>query len=241
MRTLLHKLVVLSGAAAFAACITSPQSPVQYEAFATTTLPGSFQAGEVTVALERAELAFGPLYFCAASSGSSTLCGSALEEMTEVARLDALSPRPQRLGTVRGYSGEIRSASFDYGLHWFDTDFAVTPSPSAPEGHSLVIEGTLAEPGQAPVPFRLAVDAVPQFQGQRAMPTSEAVASITSSAQRLEIRFDVEAWLRQIDFKELLRSGRRPLVLDAKSPAHDSVLIGLKVARPPEFRWIPAP
>ncbi len=221
-------------------CIESPQAEVSYSAEATSNLAKSFEVGPVTVRLSRGELAFGPVYFCAATSGSATLCRSALEELTQVSRIDLLSSAPQSLGTVRGFSGTIRSASYDLGLHWFDTSFAVEPSPNAPERHSMVFEGTLARGTEPEVPFRLVLDAVPQYQGQRAVPTAAATADIGSSETRLVVSFEPEAWLRQVDFDAVLRTAARPIVLDAKSPAHDSVLVGLKVARPPEFRWSPS-
>ena len=231
-------LVVGSG------CLDSPQNEVSYPAEARATLSRSFEVDGITVRLVRADLAFGPVYFCAATSGSATLCRSALAEVTQVSRIDLLSPAPQPLGTVRGFSGSIRSASYDLGLHWFDTSFAIERSPVArdgSEGHSLLVEGTLARGAEPGVPFRLLLDAVPQYQGQRAVPTSTAEAEVTSETKRLVVAFAPEAWLRQIDFDAVLRTAPRPIVLDAKAPAHDSVLVGLKVARPPEFRWSSSP
>lgn len=224
-------------------CIESPQTQVSYVAEARSTLARAFDVGPVTVRLARADLAFGPVYFCSATSGSATLCRSALEEVTDVTRLDLLSPVPQRLGTVRGFSGSIRSASYDLGLHWFDTSFAVEPSPAAASlgGHSFVVEGTLARAGEPEEPFKLLVDVVPQYQGQRAVPTTSTTTDVVSSGTRLVVAFEPEAWLRQVDFDAVLRTANRPIVLDAKSPAHDSVLVGLKVARPPEFRWSQTP
>jgi hypothetical protein len=237
-------LVALAAASSpllFAGCIESPQSEVAYEAEARATLARAFEVGGVTVRLSRAELAFGPLYLCSASSGSATLCRSALGELLDVTRVDLLAGAPTPLGRVRGFTGSVRSASYDLGLHWFDTSYAVEASPGAPDGHSLVVVGTLAKPGEPEVPFRLALDVVPQYQGQRAVPTAEAVTEVTTTPTRLVVTFDPEAWLRQIDFDAVLQTAPRPILLDAKSPAHDAVLVGLKVARPPELRWTSPP
>ena len=135
------------GLVALSACLESPQSEVAYSAFATSDLASSFEANGVRVKLSRAEFAFGPAYFCAASSGSSALCKSALGEIVQVSRIDLLAPGPQALGTVKGFTGQVRSVSYDLGLHWFDTSFAVEPSSAAPEAHSMVFEGTLARAG----------------------------------------------------------------------------------------------
>lgn len=234
--------LVAAGALLGAGCIESPQTEISYEAEARASLARAFEVDGITVRVTRAELAFGPLYFCAASSGSATLCRSATGELLDVTRVDLLSPSPTRLGRVRGTTGSVRSASYDLGLHWFDTSFAVEAAAAAPEGHSLVVVGTLARAGEAEVPFQLSVDAVPQYQGQRAVPTGEAAAELSTTPTRLIVTFAPEVWLRQIDFDAVLRtSTSRPIVLDAKSPAHDAVLVGLKVARPPEFRWVPSP
>jgi len=236
------RLVVGSLVAALAsACLEAPQQDVTYAADAKVTLARAFTVGAVTVKLSRAELAFGPVYFCAATSGSATLCKSALGEVTRVSRIDLLSPDPQPLGAVRGFTGTVRSASYDLGLHWFDTSFAVEPSPSAPDGHSMVVEGSLSSGPDVDVPFRLFLDAVPQYQGQRAVPTADARAEIAESGTRLTVAFEPEAWLRQIDFDAVLKTAPRPIVLDTKSPAHGAVLVGIKVARPPEFRWSQTP
>lgn len=217
-------------------CIEAPQSEVSYTAEARSTLATSFVVGDVTVKLTRADLAFGPVYFCAANAGSAVSCKSSLAESTDVTRIDLLTPSAP-LGRVRGYTGSIRSASYDLGLHWFDTSFSIESSPAAPEGHSMVFEGTLARAGESAVPFRFSVDVVPQYKGQRAVPTGEAVADVTDANQKLVISFEPEVWLRQVDFDAVLEKAPRPIVLDSKKPEHDALLVGLKVARPPEFRW----
>jgi hypothetical protein len=218
------------------ACIESPQTEVSYAAEARSTLASTFVVGNVTVKLTRADIAFGPVYFCAANAGSAVSCKSSLAESTDVTRIDLLTPSSP-LGKVRGYTGSIRSASYDLGLHWFDTSFSIESSPAAPDGHSMVFEGTLARAGEGEVPFRFLVDVVPQYKGQRAVPTSEAVADITDANQKLLVSFEPEPWLRQIDFDAVLEKASRPIVLDSKKPEHDALLVGLKVARPPEFRW----
>lgn len=234
-------MIAMSSPISLAGCIEAPQTEVSYDAEARSSLRRTFEVGGVTVRLSRAELAFGPVYLCSASSGSATLCRSALGELLDVTRVDLLAGTPTPLGRVRGFTGSVRSASYDLGLHWFDTSYAVEAAPTAPDGHSLVVVGTLERAGEPEVPFRLLLDAVPQYQGQRAVPTAEAVAEITTTPTRLVVTFDPEVWLRQIDFDAVLQTAPRPILLDAKSAAHNAVLVGLKVARPPELRWISPP
>ena len=54
-----------------AGCSGTGQPEVAYQAFALPEAPGSLEAGDWTVTLDKATLAFGPVYFCASSSGSS--------------------------------------------------------------------------------------------------------------------------------------------------------------------------
>jgi len=233
-RAALVALALAAGALA-PACATTPQEIVAYDAVASPRLAPSFAGGNGwTVEVSRAELAIGPVYFCASEAGSANVCKTAQAEYAAVARVDALAgPRP--IGTVRGVTGAIRSASYDLGVSWFDTQTTATPAPQSPRGHSLSVTG-VATKGATRYPFELSVDVVPQYQGQRAVPSSDASADVEDARVRLEITCDVQTWLAQIDWDEAQKAGP---VLDASTQAHASVLVGMKNLRPPEFRWVP--
>jgi hypothetical protein len=224
-------------AALATACIESPQELVEYEAVAVPDPEPSTNAGGWTIRLARADVAFGPVYFCAASSGSSTLCASSIAEVTEVARIDGLDRVPQRIGTVRGLTGSIRSASYDFGLSWFTTQNDPTAADVAPSGHSMRLEGE-AQRDALVLPIVADVDLVPQYQGQMAVPTAPAEATIESSAYRLEVSFRAADWFRQLDLDEIAASGASAVVIVPGTPEHNALLVGIKNLAPLEFRWV---
>ncbi|WP_438015691.1 hypothetical protein WMF18_33175 [Sorangium sp. So ce315] len=235
----------LLGAPALAGCAGTGQPEVSYLAYAEAAPPGEIAAGAWTVALDEAAVAFGPVQFCAAASGSATLCSTAIAELLSIAQVDLLAAAPQPLGRVRGFEGEIRSASFDYGIHWFLTESAPARSPAAPGGHSAHLRGR-ATRGDDVLEFVADVDAVPQFQGQRAVPSVAAAATIGAAPVRLAVRFDVGAWLARVDFDALFEGagaegGAAAAAIAPGSRAHNALVIAMTAQSPPEFVWSEAP
>jgi hypothetical protein len=239
LRPLLLVLAVAS-AALVPACIEASQQPVTYEAVAVTKGGGTAMIDGWTITVFRAEIALGPFYFCAAASGSSTLCASSIAELPRVSVIDALAPAPAPIGAVHGFTGPIASASYDFGISWFDTQTAATPAPALANGHSLHLEGE-ARKGPQVVAFVADVDVLPQYQGQNAIPTAPASANVTSNATRLEVVLEPAGWLRQLDFDAMAASGKLPFVIAPGMPEHTAVLVGLKNLAPPELRWVAAP
>lgn len=219
------------------ACTEAPQEPVEYGAVAFVAAEQLGRAGRWSIRLTRADLVFGPAYFCAAASGSSTLCKSSMAELTSFAALDGLLGSAQALGEVTGFTGTIQSASYDYGITWFDTENEPAAAAAAPEGHSMRLEGE-ASTDDVVLPFTADVDVVPQYQGQTAVPTAPAAATIDSSDFRLEVHFRPADWFGQVDFDGLAGSGAERVVIAPGSPAHSALLVGIKNLAPPEFRWI---
>lgn len=227
-------------AATIIACTASPQTAVRYPAMARGSGASTIRTGEWTVTLTRADLAFGPAYFCAAQSGSSTLCDTALAELTTVTRVDLLSSTPTALGLVDGLTGTIRSASYDVGITWLHTEQQPTATSAAPDGHSAVLEGT-ATNGALTVPFVVLLDAAPQYQGQHAVATTPVSAEVTSDDLELDVRFDPVRWVGQIDFATAAQRPERPVVFTSGSVEHSAVLVGLKNLAPAELVWAARP
>lgn len=226
-------------------CTEVSQEAADYDAIALPDPEPVVTVGEWSVRLTRAEVAFGPAYFCAAASGSSTLCSSSIAEVTSVTRIDALSGAPQRLGRINGFTGTIRSASYDLGISWFDTQAEPTPAPAAPGGHSMYFEAEASRPEMS---FLLTanVDVTPQYQGQTAVPTAPAEASVDSSAFRLEVHFHAARWFAELDrrhpedgatYLDALAAREAPAISPG-SPEHNALLVGIKNLAPPEFRWV---
>jgi hypothetical protein len=221
---------------AFVACTASPQTAISYPAVARGTGESTMHVREWTITLTRADVAFGPAYFCAAASGSSTLCDTALAELTTITRVNALSATPTPLGLVHALTGTIRSASYDVGITWLHTEQQPTATPAAPDGHSAVLEGT-ATNGVLIVPFVVLVDAAPQYQGQHAVATTPVAADVYSDDVTLQVRFDPIRWVSQIDFAAAAARSERPVVFASGSVEHSAVLVGLKNLAPPELVW----
>ncbi len=228
-------------------CIESPQAEADYPAVAVSEGNPMVSVGDWMVTLTRADFAFGPVYFCA---GQAANCASAIAEITTVTPIDGLASTPTPLGTVHGFTGTIRSASYDFGISWFDTSNQATPASSAPLGHSLHVEGE-ARRGPDAIPLTVDVDVVPQYQGWAAVPAAPVGAEVTSDAYRLEIHFDVPAWLHQLNnaikdtkgtmyptvLDEMAATGQLPFRIKPNTPEHNVILSGIKNVSPPEFQW----
>ena len=215
---------------AAAACLDSPQELVSYEAIAVPSGSNARTNGNWTVSLTRADVALGPFYFCAAASGSSTLCESSIAELRTVTVVDALATSPVALGRVDGFTGVIKSAAYDYGISWFDTMTAPTPR------HSMHFEG-VATNRDAQITFTGDIDIVPQFQGQNAIPTAPVDANVTTRTKRLEVHLDPARWFAQVDFEALKQAGQTTLTIAPGTLEHNQLLVGIKNLSPPELRW----
>jgi hypothetical protein len=240
MRSFFLLLASCTLSATAPSCINSAQEPLAYEAFAVSRGGATTVVDGWTVTLTRADIALGPFYFCAAASGSATLCKSSVAELTHVRRIDALSPNPVALGTVHGFTGNVQSASYDFGMTWFTTQSEPTAAPESIDGHSVRLEGHAEKNGQR-FSFVANVDVVPQYQGQTAIPTAPALADVTSSDTQLEVVLEPRGWIRHIHFDTLWAKAkphdRTPWQIDPGSTEHSALLVGLKNLAPPEFRW----
>lgn len=234
-------LFALTALTALCACSGTGQPAIDYPAFALSNVPGVIEAGDFSVSLDEALVAFGPAYFCASASGAATLCKTALAEITGTFTIDALSPEPQPLGTVHGFTGEIRSASFDYGIHWFLTENAPKPAASAPFGHSAYFRGRVEREGVS-VDFVANIDVLPQRGGERAVSSIEASAIITEeSSPILEVHLDVAPWIAAIDWEAAAASTKEPYLIESGSPEHNAVVTAMQGQTRPSFVWSTAP
>jgi hypothetical protein len=218
-------------------CTGTGQPDVSFPAYYVPTATNSFVLDDVTIQLSEARIAFGPAYFCASSLGSATLCETALGEILDDVGFDGLSPEQQIVGTYHGFVGEVRSVSYDHGIHWFLPQQDARPSEAAPEGHSLVIRGEASRAG-VEVPFEVFVDVVPQYRGQRAVPTVPVEGTITEATRGVEMRVDLESWLTPVDYEEMLASGANPFVIKAGDVSHDAIIIRMSSNAPVKFSFV---
>ncbi len=213
---------------------TPSTTAVSYALLADVDIAETISAGDWTIELTRADVAFGPVYFCAANFGGASLCDVAAGESLDDVVLSGIAPQETLLGTVHGLTGPIRSASYDFGIHWFPTQSGPTASRL---GHSLVVEGSFVR-GVTRAPFFLAVDANPQYAGARYAPTRKVEAEVTRETKAVHAAFSVSAWLRALPIEELVTaSGGAPIRVEKSGRAHDAVLIEMTVLHPVSFSF----
>ncbi|WP_437852755.1 hypothetical protein [Sorangium sp. So ce363] len=240
-RRLLAAVLLGSPALSASACAGTGQPEVTYAAHAEADVPGEIAAGAWTIALDEATVAFGPAYFCAADSGASTLCETAIAELTTITRVNLLDPTPQPLGQVHGFEGEIRSVSFNYGIHWFSTESSPAPAPEAPGVSSVHLRGRATRGAEA-LDFEADVDAVPQRQGLLAVPSLAVAARVGAAPVRLVVRFDVvDEWLASVDFDALAEGGATSVAIAPGSPAHQRLRYDMIAVHRPQFLWSTSP
>jgi hypothetical protein len=217
-------------------CSGTGQPEVSFSAVAVPSGTKELQVDDVAVTLDEAVVAIGPVYFCAGASGAATLCETAQGEILDMSRVDLLATEPSPLGTFQGFTGTVRSASYDFGVHWFLTEKAPTPAPSAPGGHSAHFAG-VARRGAASVRFVADVDVIAQYQGQRAVPTTPAQGRIDEGTARLEVGFDVASWFSGVELGKAIDAGEDPYVIAPGSRDHDALVIGMVSLAPPTFTF----
>lgn len=163
----------------------------------------------VSIVLERADLAFGPLYLCPGFQAGE-LCDEAVAEWPDAAVVDALDPTPRTVGTMEAITAVTRSWMYDLGIVSLLTQPEPLVTAAAEElgGHSVVLEGR-AEVDGTTVPF-VAEVAVRQAPGTeqgvpvvRRSPDDEFVRDIRPEGERLRVRFDPAPWLSTVDFRAL--------------------------------------
>jgi hypothetical protein len=236
--------MLVSALALAVGCGPAAQSPVSYALYGAGS-GGVFTVGSWQITLDAALLGLGPIYFCTTAGASAELCPTSLNEFADVAVVDVRDSTPQLLGEILGVTGDIGSASYDLAYSWFPRQNAPAPAAVAPMGHSAHFEGQATGPDGS---FRFVadVDIVPRYAGLRAIRQTRGVsARIDESTARLDIRFDPQAWWRNVDFDALARAGAGmdPVLIDGRSNnvvVHDTLVATITTAAgAPKFLWSP--
>lgn len=231
-----------------AACGDTGQASVTYPLYVSGASATTFDVGGWSISLTRADVAFGPLYFCASSGASSDLCPQAVGELASDVRIDALSDVPIRVGDIAGVTGEVRSARYDLGISWPITANAPVASESAPDGHSAVLEG-VATKGSESFQFVATIDLPPAFAGGHTVAGQRAETFVLGGQTQLTMLVPVEAWLSEIDFDSLslsaapsveIRDGYAPLsdgAIDPRRAARDDLALAIVNLHRIQFEW----
>ncbi len=239
MRIGLVSLATLGALAALGACDDTGRTPATVALVARGSSSPVLVDGAWTVTLTRAELAFGPAYFCATSASSSELCETAVLETRETHPFDALDPIDQPLGELVGVTGNIRSAQYDLGIPFLLTQSAPTPLAAAVDGHSLVLEATATD-GVTTFDLEVAMDATAGVSGNTLIVGAAIVAEVPARGGVMTASVDPRNWLRGLDWAALASTPRdpgEPVVLARGSLAYDAVLRGLTANHPPTLTF----
>lgn len=197
----------LLGALALASCAETGQREVAIPLYVAGADASSVEAsGGVSVTLDRADLAFGPLYLCAGTSAGE-LCDTARLEWLDSVVVDTLSRRAESRGDLGGVTGPVRSFMYDLGLSSLLTRDEPLELPAARDlgGVSLRLEGT-AEAGGQSLPFVASVAIRQTDETEQGVPvvrksqTDVFEHEVTGDEPGLLIRFDPRPWVRDIDF-----------------------------------------
>lgn len=165
------------------------------------------------IELDRAELAFGPIYLCAGAQAGE-LCDTAQLEWLDAIAFDALDPTPVEAGPLRGREGAVRSWMFDLGLVSLLTQEHPLVLPAAEQlgDASVVLEGR-ADVGGVVIPFSVAVAVQQEDETEVGVPVIRKSSSdafeheVFAGEQGLLVRFDAGPWVTEIDFAGLLEDG----------------------------------
>jgi hypothetical protein len=219
-------------------CADTGQQPIEFPVVATGAAPTPVAVGGYEVTLTRAEVGFGPAYFCAGDHADGDQCATAVVEIQRTNAIDALDPAPQDLGLVEGVTGTVRSAMYDWGVSWLLTRDQPIANEGAPEGHSLVIEGT-ATGATATFAFSAQVDAVPAGQGAPTVRAQRTMIELTGDDVTLTVHVDPQLWLAQVPFADLDDGLGTAVVIQPGTEAYSALVVGLTTAAPASFAWAP--
>jgi hypothetical protein len=209
--------------------------------------------GDVMLTIDRAELAFGPLYLCAGAQAGE-LCDTARLEWLGSVRIDLKEPEPRRAGTLSGTTGRVRSWMYDLGISSQlsqDESFVLDAAQELGDA-SLVVEGRASE-GSAELPFVVRVVVQQGADVERGVPVVRKGTGdvfdhdVTGAEPGLWVRFDASAWLSKLDLRaELTESAcateadcSEPLRLAPDDVAYRALHNAVVSGRRPELNWEP--
>jgi hypothetical protein len=221
-------------------CGETGQQRLDIPVFAQGSQRDMLAVGDARFTLQRAEIGFGPLYLCATDGADVELCDVALGEMLETVTVQGLMPAAQALGTLHATTGSVHSALYDYGISWLLTQQGPRPSAGAPEGHSVVLEGSLTRAEQS-LRFSARLDVLPRAPGDAAL-NALATRRELRAGDRLTLRVDPYRWLMRINVDKLFeldQDGDGEVTLRSDTQAYQAILQGMTNGAPLALEWSP--
>lgn len=195
------------------------------------------------IALERADVAFGPLYLCSGGQAGE-LCDTARAEWLESVVVDGLDPEPRVAGVLAGTSGPVRSWMYDHAI----TSLLTQPQPlvlaasEALGGSSVVLAGT-AERDGITADFFAEIAIQQEEETERGVPVVRKSTSdsfeheLTGSERALVVRFDPKSWLRGVDFSAAVAEGVTDVSFEPDSQGFRSIRNDVVAGPRPTFTW----
>jgi hypothetical protein len=239
--------------AALAGCGDVGQSRVEVPLYVSGSrlAPTVTAVGDVLLAIDRAELAFGPLYLCAGTQAGE-LCDAARLEWLDSARVDLRNPQPKRAGTLSGTTGRVRSWMYDLGIssQLIHNEPFILDAAQDLGGASLRIEGRAVQ-GGSEAPFSVALLVQQGAEVERGVPvvrkgTGDVLNhDVTGLERSLVVRFDATAWLSKLDLRSELAASEcatqgncsEPLRLTSEGVAYRGLHHAVVSGRRPELDW----
>lgn len=226
-------------AALIAGCGSTGQDVASFPIHGAGAGEATFESDGWSVTIERADVGFGPVYFCATTVADMDACEEAKAEWLGTASIDALDPGPQMLGEAAAITATVRSAMFDYGRSWLLTAGRPQANAGAPRGRSAVFVVRATKDG-ATLEVRASIDIDPANAGQSAVigaPTGEAAIE---GDEALTVRIDPAAWWRRIDFDVLAamdEDGDGAVELARGDLAYEELVLAMTTRQLPAFEW----
>lgn len=163
--------------------------------------------GDLPVTIERAELAFGPLYLCAGHTAGD-LCETARMEWLDTAVVDTMSEEAVAVGALSGVTGPVQSWMYDLAISSQLTRSEPYVLEAARDlgDASFVVAGRVSISG-VELPFFATVPIQQSDSNELGVPvirkgTSERfLHEVTGEEESLTLRFDPSTWVSRIDFR----------------------------------------
>jgi hypothetical protein len=200
-------------ALALGACVDTGQARVALPLYLAGSALDSplMAAGEISLSVERAELAFGPLYLCAGNTAGE-LCDTARLEWLGSQVVDLTRAEPERAGELTGVSGSVRSFMYDLGISSQLTREAPYVLDAARQlgGASFRLSGSAELQGaqvevSAEVPIEQTPGTEPGVPVIRKSSSERFSHTVEEDEAGLLVRFDAERWLSSIDLRPYLQ------------------------------------
>ena len=167
-------------------------------------------AGDGALTIDRAELAFGPLYLCAGNTAGD-LCDTARLEWLDSRVIDLTSAAPMYAGELSGVTGTVRSFMYDLGISsqlTRDEPYTLAAARQL-DGASFRVSGSVELNGarlpfQAELPIQQTEGTEPGVPVIRKSTSERFSHEVEPDESGLLIRFDVESVLRGLDLRGYL-------------------------------------